>query len=103
MLPSPERQSVAASEVKCAALEHVKGESWAQFSQAHGDWGRDAALWLGRKRGRYTLPELGQLAGGLDYSAVGKAVSRFERRLTQDRHLRSELNALQNQLLEHPT
>jgi hypothetical protein len=81
-----------------AALERVKGQAWAQFCQAHGDWGRDAALWLGRKRGRYTLPELGQLAGGMDYSAVGKAVSRFERRLTQDRHLRSELLAIERDL-----
>ena len=25
------------------------------ISQAHGDGGRDAALWLGRKRGRYVI------------------------------------------------
>lgn len=44
-------------------LERSKGETWEQFSQRHGDWSRDAALWLGRKRGRYTLRELGQLGG----------------------------------------
>ena len=49
-----------------STLEKVKGEAWAEFSGRHGDWGRDAALWFGRKRGRYTLGELGQLAGGMD-------------------------------------
>ena len=39
-------------------LEQVKGEKWEKFSPRHGDWG-DAALWLGRRRGRYTLSELG--------------------------------------------
>ncbi len=81
-----------------ATLERAKGETWAQFSQAHGDWARDAALWLARKRGRYTLPELGHLAGGMDYSAVGKAVSRFERRLIWDKQLQSELTAVEKQL-----
>ena len=63
------------------ALEQAKGQSWEQFSQRHGDWGRDAALWLGRQRGGYTLAELGRLAGGMDYAAVGQAVSRFGKRL----------------------
>jgi len=30
------------------AVEKLKGESWEQFSERHGDWGRDAVLWLGR-------------------------------------------------------
>ncbi len=59
-----------------AALERAKGKPWAQFSQTHGDWGRQASLWLGRKRGRYTLPELGHLAGGIAYTTVAKAVGR---------------------------
>ena len=77
------------------ALEQAKGESWAEFSQRHGDWGRDAALWLGRGRGRYSLGELGQLAGGMDYAAVGQAVSRFGRRLEQARDLRRSLSAIE--------
>jgi len=74
-----------------AALEQVKGETWAEFSQRHGDWGRDAALWLGRKRGRYRLGELGKLVGGVDYAAVGQAVSRFGRRLEQQPELKRKL------------
>jgi len=45
-------------------LEHIRGEDWAVFSHRHGDWGRDAALRLGRRHGRYRLRELGELAGG---------------------------------------
>ena len=36
--------------------------------------------WLGRKRGGVGLRELGQLAGGLDYTSVSLAVKRFEKR-----------------------
>jgi hypothetical protein len=38
-----------------AALERTKGQSWNQFAEWHGDWGRDAALWLGRSAGRLRL------------------------------------------------
>jgi hypothetical protein len=50
----------------------VKGQSGTESSQLHEDWGRDAALWLGRKRGGYRLAELGQLAGGKDDAALGQ-------------------------------
>ena len=81
-----------------SALEQAKGENWTQFSQRHGDWGRDAALWLGRRRGRYRLAELGQLAGGMDYAAVGQAVSRFTRRLEQASKLRRQVLKIENKL-----
>jgi hypothetical protein len=81
-----------------AALEVAKGEKWDVFSQRYGDWGRDAALWLGRKRGRYTLSELGRLAGGLDYAAVGQAVSRFAKRLQNGGGLQRSLNKIEREL-----
>jgi len=81
-----------------AALEQSKGESWAQFSQRYGDWGRDAALWLGRRRGRYRLAGLGQLAGGMDYAAVGQAVARFSRRLEQRGPLRRQIAKIEDNL-----
>jgi putative transposase len=80
------------------ALEGAKGESWAEFKGRHGDWGRDAALWLGRRRGRLGLAELGRLAGDMDYAAVGQAVSRFGKRLEQDAGLRRGLGQLESQL-----
>jgi hypothetical protein len=76
----------------------VKGEKWDEFSQRYGDWGRDAALWLGRRRGRYTLGELGQLAGGMDYAAVGQAISRFVKRLQTVAELRRIVTKLGEQL-----
>lgn len=79
-------------------LEQFKKESWAEFSRRYGDWGRDAALWLGRKRAGYTLRELGEFAGGMDYAAVGQAVGRFERRRQQQRQLRHDLDKIERKL-----
>jgi hypothetical protein len=45
-----------------------------------------------------TLRELGQRAGGLDYNAVGGAVSRFGRRLVTDRKLARLVSRLKAQL-----
>ena len=77
-----------------AALEQAKGESCAGFVNRHGDWGWEAALWLGRLRSA----ELGQLAGGLDYAVVSKALARFGRRLALDMALSGQLAASENQL-----
>ena len=74
-----------------AALEAVKAESWDGFANRRGDWGRDAALWLGRRAGRLRLAQLGDLAGGLDYANVSKAVARFGRRLADDPALKEKL------------
>lgn len=56
------------------AVEAVKGEKWKAFVNRHGDWGRDLALWIGRRRGYMTLRQLGDEAGDMDYSAVSEAV-----------------------------
>jgi REP element-mobilizing transposase RayT len=80
------------------ALERFKREKWDDFSLRYGDWGRDAALWLGRRRGRFTLTELGQLVGGMDYAAVGQAVSRFGKRLQSAADLRGKLSKIERTL-----
>src|SRR6185436_18885050 len=81
-----------------SALERAKGETWLEFVNRRGDWGRDAALWLGRRAGRLRLVRLGELAGGLDYANVSKAVARFTRRLDEDPALRQQLAVIQRQL-----
>ncbi len=78
-----------------AALERARGEKWADFSLRHGDWGRDAALWFGRRQGRL---KLGELAGGIDYAAVSVAVRRFGQRLAKDAKLRRNLEAIETQM-----
>ena len=57
---------------------------WEAFSERHGDWGRDLALLLGRKRCGLKLAELGQLAVGLDYVRVSTAIRRLEQRVGPD-------------------
>jgi chromosomal replication initiation ATPase DnaA len=71
-----------------ATLDHSKGESW---NECHGDWGRDAALWLGRRAGRLRVAELGRRVGGLDHAVVSKAVARVENRMRVDQQLRRQV------------
>jgi putative transposase len=81
-----------------AALERAKGRVWHQLCDQHGDWGRDAGLWLGRRMGRLTLRELGELAGGMDYAAVAQAVSRFGKRLGQESEIRDVVARIEQEL-----
>ena len=67
-----------------AAVAQEKGEPWEQFRDRYGDWGRDVALWLGRRHCGLTLQELGHAAGGVSYPAVGQAVRKIERRRKTD-------------------
>ena len=76
-----ERQSL---EGVIAAVEGLKGESWAAFRDRYGDWGSDLVLYLGRKDCALKLQDLGQAVGGIDYGSVGAAVHRFERRVEKD-------------------
>jgi hypothetical protein len=80
-------------------LSRPAGKNGPEFCNRHGDWGRDAALWLGRKHGRLTLKQLRELSGGGDYAAVGQAVSRFGKRLEQQRDLRQTPARIENELL----
>jgi putative transposase len=75
-------------------LERVKGQRWEEFCDRYGDWGRDSALWLGRRVGRMRLRELGERAGGMDYNAVSAAMKRFGRRLAKDRTLKQLMDRL---------
>ncbi|MEY2409502.1 MAG: hypothetical protein QOF48_2172 [Verrucomicrobiota bacterium] len=80
------------------AVAGVKGEPWEKFRDRHGDWGRDAVLWLGRRTGRLPLRKLSELAGGMDYTAAGAAVSRFHRRLSKDPKLSQLVNKIHLEL-----
>ena len=70
------------------AVETARGESWEQFAQRHGDYGRDVVLCMARENTGLTLRELGEAVGGMDYEAVGEAVRRLRKRLKEDRSIR---------------
>lgn len=80
-----------------------KGEPWLQFQDRHGDWGRDAALWLARRHCGLTQAELGAAVGGLAYPAVGHAIRRLERRRATDRQLERVLLRLERKLVQNAT
>ncbi len=74
-------------------VETAKGEPWSAFATRYGDWGRDLAFYLARKRSGLTLAEIGDEAGGVDPRTVGQAVSRFGKRAVNDRVLRGIVRA----------
>jgi putative transposase len=80
------------------AVEKAKGQRWEAFCQKHGDWGRDAALWLGRHTGRMRLAEMAAVVEHCDYTTVAKAVSRFSKRLVQDSRLARRFQKIHDEL-----
>lgn len=79
-------------------MERIKREPWESFRDRHGDWGRDAVLWLARKHCGMTLKELGAAVGGVDYVTVCTAVRRLEQRSQRDRQLTATLRHAASQL-----
>ncbi|MFH0909149.1 MAG: hypothetical protein V1929_10330 [bacterium] len=79
------------------AVEKMKGERWASFRDRDGDWGRNAVLYLARRRGRFTLAELAGLVGLSNYMAV--AASRFKRWMRKDRSLDVTVSRAAGQLI----
>lgn len=47
-----------------------------------------------------TQPQIGEIAGGIDYSAVSQARSRLQKRLSHDKDLRRRFEAIDRQLLD---
>jgi REP element-mobilizing transposase RayT len=85
-------------EAVLAGVEKVKGERWEAFRDRHGDWGRDLAFYMGRRRAGLRLWELAQAAGGLDYGSVAVAVRRFGQKLVHDRFLQELVKKVEHEL-----
>ena len=75
-------------EAVVAAVEAEKGERWEEFRDRYGDWGRDLALHVARRKCGMRLGELAERAGGIDYGSVAVAISRFGKRLEKDQQLK---------------
>ena len=85
------------------AVEEFKGEAWGVFRDRHGDWGRDLALYWGRRHGGMRLARLGQEVGGVDYAAVSTAIKRMEKRLQEDKRLNELARRAESKLLKVET
>jgi hypothetical protein len=80
------------------AVEKLKGEKWEAFVDRYGDWGRDVALYVGRRACGLGLRQLGAEAGGMDYAAVSAAIKRVEGRLGQERKLTAAVGRIERTL-----
>ena len=76
-----------------AAVEKLKNESWEDFVDRHGDWGRDIALYAGRQRCGLTLSELGGYVK-IKSQAVAQSNMRFRKKLEKDTDLKQSYEDL---------
>ena len=83
------------------AVSKVWNEPWKELLSARATGARQTALFIGRSRGRLSLKELGQLAGGIHHNAVGIAIRRFTQRLQSDRTLFEKVSVVQKELEPH--
>ena len=75
--PKGLRRGVAWSDLLMLA-QRVTGESLGTVPTRRGSVGRPLLLWAARRYGRMTLREAGDALGGRDYTAVARAIRRFE-------------------------
>ena len=79
------------------AVARVTGEPDESFIARRGFIGKPLVLWAARRCGGMTLREVGQAAGGMDYTAVTMSVRRLEQRAAQDQKLRCILQSVEKQ------
>jgi len=75
-------------------VERLKKEKWDDFRGRRGDAGRDLVLWACRQYGGMSLKEIGQKAGGLDYSAVAVAILRLKERAEKNREISEAMKVI---------
>jgi hypothetical protein len=81
-----------------AVVEKLKGARWSEFRDEHKDWGRDLAVYLGRRRCGLTLAQLAKAIDAASAGTVSVAVRRFTQRLETDRRLRELTGKAQSHL-----
>ena len=79
------------------AAEKIKGEKWARWADRHGDWSRDAVMYLATRHGGLRLAEVVREVG-VKYQAAAQAVKRFGQALSEDPERRRFLADLKLQL-----
>lgn len=81
-----------------AATEKIRGESWTTICGRHGDWARDATLYVAVRQGGLRLKEAAEQISGLKYQAAAQAVLRFAKTLERDKERRTFVTRMQNQI-----
>lgn len=71
------------------AVEKLKAAPWKAFRDQHNDWGRDLAVYLGRRVGGLSLRQLAEAVDCASAGAISVAVKRFGQRLKTDEELRA--------------
>jgi hypothetical protein len=85
-------------EAVVSVVARHRGEGWEEFSKRRGDSGRELVWWLARRHCGLTLGELGERAGGVDYAAVGMALSRFESKMRSNSDVRRDAILIEEEL-----
>ena len=65
------------------AAEAIRGEAWAEWSERHGDWGRDAVMYVAVHHGGLRLAKVVRHVG-LKYQAAAQAVKRYGQALVNN-------------------
>lgn len=91
------REALAWPEIVRAVSDEWE-RPWEELLHFRGSGARETAFLLGRTRGRLSLKELGQLAGGLHHNAVSISIQRIGQRLQTDRALQRRFFRVQKAL-----
>jgi hypothetical protein len=67
------------------------GHDWETLTAARGNGALATAFFLGQRYAGLGLREIGEVAAGLEYSAVHAAITRFQKRLKIDQELQQKL------------
>jgi putative transposase len=86
-----------------SVVERLRGKKWEDFRDLYGDWARDLALYLGRKRCGLKLKDLGEKAGGIDYASVSGAIRRLEQHARVDKKMRKLIHEALRQIANEKT
>ena len=62
------------------------------FMNQRGFWARPLLLWMAQKYAGMTLKQIGESAGGMDYTAVAMAIRRLKEKAVADIAIRRIMN-----------
>ncbi len=80
--------------------EKETGVEWQEALVRHGDWTRDAVVYVAVKRGGWRLSEVVGRIAGLKYPAAGQGMKRIEERRTRDPACDRFIRRLRDQILK---